>query len=86
MEWSGSAVPAERVRRRVKRLALASGRPVCCEACGQELFRVIPIPWRGGVKLLGAESALVRVDWATMNELTFRHVEADRCVRPAGLV
>ena len=45
---------------------------------------MLPVPWRGGVKLLGAESALVRVDWATMNELAFRHVEADRCVRRAG--
>ena len=65
-------------------MALASGRPVRCEACGNELFRVLPVPWRGGVKLLGAESALVRVDWATMNELAFRHVEAERCVRRAG--
>jgi hypothetical protein len=84
MGSSGFPVPADRVRRQLKRLALASGRPVRCEACGEELFRVVPIPWRGGVKLLGAESALVRVDWTTMNELVFRHVETERCRRPAG--
>jgi hypothetical protein len=72
------------VRSRVKRLVLERGRPIRCEACGEELFRGLPVPWRGGVKLLGAESALVRVDWSTMNELVFRHVESDRCVRPAG--
>jgi|tagenome__1003787_1003787.scaffolds.fasta_scaffold20968984_2 hypothetical protein len=81
---SGSAAPADRMRRQLKRLVLASGRPVRCEACGVELFRVVPIPWRGGVKLLGAEQALVRVDFDSMNELVFRHVEADSCRRPDG--
>ncbi len=55
------------------------GRPVRCELCGQVLFRGIPFIWRGRLKLLGAESASVRVDWDKMNRMTFRHVEIDRC-------
>jgi len=58
------------------------GRPVQCEVCGDVLFRGFPLIWRGRLKLLGAESALVRVDWDKMNRMTFRHVEMDRCKPP----
>lgn len=55
------------------------GRPVRCEVCGDILFRGLPFIWRGRLKLLGAESALVRADWDKMNRLTFRHIEKDHC-------
>jgi hypothetical protein len=67
------------VRPILKRLLLALGRPVRCEDCGATLFRGVAIPWRGGIKLVGAEYALVRADWASMNQLVFRHVERERC-------
>jgi GT2 family glycosyltransferase len=55
------------------------GRPVRCESCGQVLFRGMPFIWHGRLKLLGAESAWVRVDWDKMNRMTFRHADVDRC-------
>jgi glycosyltransferase involved in cell wall biosynthesis len=58
------------------------GRPVRCESCGQVLFKGLPFIWRGRLKLLGAESAWVRVDWDKMNRMTFRHAEIDRCRLP----
>jgi hypothetical protein len=67
------------LRRAVKRLVLFGARPVHCELCGEVLFSARPIVWRGEVKVLGAEQALVRVDFASMNRLVFRHLEADRC-------
>ena len=67
-------------KRAVKHLLLrALGRPVHCELCGETVFLAIPIVHRGRVKLIGAESALVRVDFDSMNHLSFQHVEADRC-------
>jgi hypothetical protein len=72
---------AERLKRRV--LALAP--PVRCERCGEVLFRGVAVPWRGGLKVFGAEHALVRADWASMNVLVFRHVETEHCrERPAA--
>jgi hypothetical protein len=68
---------------RLKRLALRWARPVRCEACGAELFRTVPLAWRGAIRLPGAEYALVRADWGSMNELVFRHVEAEHCRRAA---
>ena len=68
---------------RLKRLALRWARPVRCEVCGAELFRTVPFARRGAIKLPGAEYALVRADWRSMNELVFRHVEAEHCRRPA---
>ena len=68
---------------RLKRRLLALAPRVRCELCGEVLFRGLALPWRGGVKLFGAEYALVRVDWASMNILVFRHLESERC-RPAG--
>jgi hypothetical protein len=55
------------------------GRPVRCEVCGEVLFRALPLVARGRLKLLGAESTLVRADWDKMNRMTFRHLESDRC-------
>lgn len=69
----------------VKRALIASlGRPVRCELCGEVLFRGLPIVRGGRVKLIGAEYALIRVDFASMNHLSFRHVEADRCAMHEG--
>jgi len=67
------------MRTRLKRLVIDKAPRVRCEDCGDVLFRGVAIPWRGGVKLVGAEEALVRVDWASMNQLVFRHVERERC-------
>ena len=67
------------MRERFKRLVLARAPRVRCESCGEVLFRGLAIPWRGGLKLIGAEYALVRADWSSMNQLVFRHVERDRC-------
>jgi len=67
------------LRRLRTKLMLILGRPVHCEVCGEVLFRGLPFIWHGRLKLLGAESALVRCDWDKMNRMTFRHVEADRC-------
>jgi hypothetical protein len=71
------------MRERLKRLVVARAPRVLCEDCGETLFRGFAIPWRGGLKLIGAEYALVRSDWSSMNVLVFRHVERERC-RSAG--
>jgi hypothetical protein len=71
-------------RQELKTRLLARARPIRCEVCGEVLFRGLPVPWRGGVKLFGAEYALVRVDWSSMNELVFRHVETDQCTPAPG--
>lgn len=63
----------------VKRALGAVGRPVRCELCGEVLFTAVPMIRRGRVKLVGAEQALVRVDFATMNELVYRHAEPAAC-------
>ena len=66
--------------RRLRTWLLARfGRPVRCEVCGDVLFRGFSVIWRGKLKLLGAEPALVRADWDKMNRMTFRHVESDHC-------
>jgi hypothetical protein len=71
------------VRAELKRILLTIlGRPVRCERCGATLFRALPFVSRGRVKLSGAEYALVRVDFDSMNRLVFSHVEVDRC-RPS---
>lgn len=68
------------VRRRLKRALLrVAGRPVRCELCGEPLFRALPVATGGRIKVQGAEHALVRVEFASMNHLVFRHLEADRC-------
>ena len=78
--WPGPTRRLHAPLRRVRtRLIAAVGRPVHCEVCGEVLFRGLPFIWRGRLKLLGAESSLVRADWDKMNRMTFRHVEMDRC-------
>jgi GT2 family glycosyltransferase len=78
--------PARRARellRSARTEMLANlGRPIRCEVCGQVLFRGFPVIWRGKLKFLGAEAALVRADWDKMNRMTFRHVQSDRCHTP----
>jgi GT2 family glycosyltransferase len=71
---------AREMRAKLVRLV---GRPVRCEVCGEVLFRGLPFIWRGKLKLLGAESALVRADWDKMNRIALRHVESQDC-RPAA--
>jgi glycosyltransferase involved in cell wall biosynthesis len=78
--WPGPTRRLYRPLREARTKLLASvGRPIRCEVCGEVLFRCFPLVWRGRVKLLGAEAALVRADWDKMNRMTFRHVERDRC-------
>jgi GT2 family glycosyltransferase len=80
--WPGPVRRLHSPLRRVRtKLTERAGRPVRCEICGQILFRGLPFIWRGRLKLLGAETALVRADWDKMNRMTFRHVESDRCRR-----
>jgi hypothetical protein len=68
------------MKRLAKRILLhALGRPIRCEYCGALLFRGVPLVRRGGVRLIGAERALVRVDFDSMNRLVFAHLEVDRC-------
>lgn len=68
------------MKRALKRpLLRVLGREVRCELCGEPLFRAQPFVSGGRVKLQGAEDALVRVDFDSMNSLVFRHVEAERC-------
>ncbi len=55
------------------------GRPIHCEVCGGELFRGVPVIWRGRLKFLGSEQNLVRVDWDKMNRMAFSHVQRDQC-------
>lgn len=55
------------------------GRTISCENCGRELFKGIPVVWRGRLRLLGSAAALVRVDWDGKNSLAFRHVEQEVC-------
>lgn len=71
-----------RLRQARTRTIATIGRPVRCEVCGAVLFRGLPFIWRGRLKLLGAESLPVRVDWDKMNRMTFRHVELDQCQAP----
>jgi hypothetical protein len=68
------------VKSAVKRIVLAVfGRPVRCERCGATLFRALPFVSRGRLKLSGAEYALVRVDFDSMNRLVFEHARAGDC-------
>jgi hypothetical protein len=68
------------MKRLAKRIVLRTlGRPIRCEHCGAPLCRAVPLVWRGGVKLVGAEYALVRVDFDSMNHVVFAHLETDRC-------
>ncbi len=56
-----------------------AGRSIHCEICGRELFKGIPVVWRGRLRLLGSAAGFVRVDWDGKNTLAFRHVEQEVC-------
>ena len=72
------------MQRTVKRLVLrVFGRQVRCEVCGAPLFTGVPIVWRGELRLIGAERADVRVDFASMTRLVFAHSVPGECGRPA---
>jgi hypothetical protein len=66
-------------RRALKSLLILTGGDVRCEICGRRLFRGKAFVGRGGVKLLGAERSLVRVDFDSMNRLVFRHAAPGEC-------
>ena len=66
-------------RRLLKSLILLTGRDIRCEVCHHRLFRGHALVRHGGVKLLGAEYALVRVDFDSMNQLVFRHAAPGEC-------
>ena len=67
------------LKRGLKRVIARVGFPVHCEVCGERLFRGVPLIHHGKLKLLGADLAVIRVDWDEVNRLVFRHVEVDRC-------
>ncbi len=70
----------DEVKRKLKLAVVAvAGRPIRCEVCDEVMVKAIPIIWKGDVKLIGAEAGLVAVDFASMNRLVFRHVEAGAC-------
>lgn len=70
-------------RRAVKQaLVRAFGRPLVCAACGRQLCMALPVVWRGRVRVLGADTALVRVSFVTKDTLEFRHVELGDCPAP----
>ena len=55
------------------------GRPVRCSECGRELFRALPLVWRGEIWVIGAYDNLVRVSFTTSERLDFRHLRLDEC-------
>jgi len=64
------------LKRGVKRMVV---RTVHWEVCGQRLFRGVPLIHHDKLKLLGADLAIIRVDWDEVNRLVFRHVEVGHC-------
>ena len=71
---------AASARQRVKAALLrVLGGTVTCERCGRPLFRGLAIVREGGVRVLGADRTVVRVDWATQSRLVFRHAHLDEC-------
>lgn len=73
-----------RIRNTTERvLVRLFGRPLYCTACGRQLFRAIPIVWRGRVRLIGSSESNVRVAFGpTKTQLELRHVELDQCPAP----
>jgi hypothetical protein len=72
-----------RVRGWVRRaLLLVFGRSIVCAECGRRLCVAIPVVWRGELRLIGADDALVRIAFRWTETLEFRHVELDRCPAP----
>jgi hypothetical protein len=75
-----------RIRERARKYALRAllwvlGRDVACAACGRPLFRVLPIVWRGELRVIGATEP-VRAAFGARDTLEFRHVELDHCPAP----
>jgi hypothetical protein len=72
-----------RLREEAKRaLVRVLGRRVRCAECGRHLCRLIPIVWRGELRLIGAAGHNVRVTFKDKESLEFRHLELDRCPTP----
>lgn len=78
------AAVLQTVRRWVFRGLERRGPAVRCTRCGRPLFRGIAMVSRGQVKLIGADTALVRVDFDTTSRLGFRHVDLGACRLPVA--
>jgi hypothetical protein len=63
---------------------LLLGRSIDCHVCGRSLGLVLPLVWRGRLKLVGSAAHWIAVDWHSVNTLRFRHIELERCVRPSA--
>ena len=66
----------------VRALVWVFGRKIVCASCGRVIMRAIPVVWRGQVRLIGAREHNVRVAFSSKEDLSFRHVELDRCPAP----
>jgi hypothetical protein len=55
------------------------GRPIICADCGRELFRGLPLAWRGQVWLIGAYDHDVHVSFVSSERMEFRHAHLDGC-------
>ena len=71
--------------RRLGRKLLRFAPEVRCSRCGRPLFRAIPVVSGGRVRLYGAETAVVRVEWTSRHTLAFRHEALDACERTISL-
>jgi hypothetical protein len=66
--------------RGVERLLLRLlGRPVACAECGRELFRALPLVWRGELWIIGGYDHVVRAEFNSSETLQFRHCQLDEC-------
>ena len=54
---------------------------VRCERCGRPLFRGFALIAGGRLHVLGAERAVVSVEWSSRRTLRFRHDDLDLCSR-----
>ncbi|HKN67166.1 MAG TPA: hypothetical protein VJW73_12880 [Gemmatimonadaceae bacterium] len=69
--------------RGVERIVLRLlGRPVVCAACGRQLFKGLPLVWRGKVWLIGAYNETVHVSFVSSERMEFRHAHVDGCATP----
>ena len=73
------------VARRAGRALLRRAPVIRCTRCGKPLFRAIPVVADGRVRLYGAETAVVRVEWTSRHTLAFRHEALDACERTITL-
>ena len=58
------------------------GRPVRCSHCGRELFRTVPLVWRGEVWLIGAYDHVVRASFNSSETIELGHCHLDECPSP----